>query len=175
MAFRNIAFSNMIRLGSQNNAGYVRIRSSDPIDQPEINFQHFGVGADSDIGAMMDALLGSAGCLPMFPSPSARLSPQSRRVLLVFRPMDTAKTPHRISRGLPIRSLVTTPLVRAPLGEMEIPWLSWTPRLRVRGVDGLRVVDASVFPKIFGAFPVVSTTMVGQKGSEAVLEDKDDW
>jgi choline dehydrogenase len=44
-------------------------------------------------------------------------------------------------------------------------------RFRVRGVGGLRVVDASVFPRIPGVFPVVSTFMVGQKGADVILED----
>jgi choline dehydrogenase len=42
---------------------------------------------------------------------------------------------------------------------------------RVKGVRGLRVVDASVFPRIPGVFPVVSTFMVSEKASDVVKED----
>jgi choline dehydrogenase len=41
----------------------------------------------------------------------------------------------------------------------------------VRGVDGLRVVDASVFPRILGSFPVVPIMMVSEKASDVILEE----
>jgi choline dehydrogenase len=44
-------------------------------------------------------------------------------------------------------------------------------RLRVRGVERLRVVDASAFPRLPGAFPAVATFMLSEKASELVLED----
>lgn len=40
---------------------------------------------------------------------------------------------------------------------------------RVRGVQGLRVVDASVYPKIPGTFTAVSTYMVGEKAADVIL------
>ena len=40
---------------------------------------------------------------------------------------------------------------------------------RVRGVSGLRVVDASVYPKIPGTFTLLSTYMVGEKASDVIL------
>jgi choline dehydrogenase len=46
-------------------------------------------------------------------------------------------------------------------------------RFRVRGVKGLRVVDASTFPRIPGVFPVVSTFMISEKASDVVKEDAD--
>ena len=38
-------------------------------------------------------------------------------------------------------------------------------------MGGLRVVDASVFPRIPGAFPVVATYMVSGKATDVLLED----
>jgi choline dehydrogenase-like flavoprotein len=40
---------------------------------------------------------------------------------------------------------------------------------RVRGVQGLRVVDASVYPKIPGTLTAVSTYMVGEKAADVIL------
>ena len=45
------------------------------------------------------------------------------------------------------------------------------PRLRVRGVTGLRVVDASVMPVICSGNTVAASMMIGEKGSDLVLED----
>jgi choline dehydrogenase-like flavoprotein len=42
---------------------------------------------------------------------------------------------------------------------------------RVHGVRGLRVVDASVFPRIPGFFIVSAVYMIGEKAADAILED----
>jgi hypothetical protein len=63
-----------------------------------------------------------------------------------------------------------------PIGSEYNPIAMLDSEFRVRGVDGLRVIDASVSPIIPGAFQAVATTMVGQKSSEVILEDrKDGW
>lgn len=44
-------------------------------------------------------------------------------------------------------------------------------RLRVRGVDGLRVVDASVMPTIVRANTNISTIAIAEKASDIIIED----
>ncbi|GKT76611.1 glucose-methanol-choline oxidoreductase:GMC oxidoreductase [Colletotrichum tofieldiae] len=48
------------------------------------------------------------------------------------------------------------------------------PRLRVYGVDGLRVVDCSIIPVLPDVNIVASVFMIGEKGSELIREDWDD-
>jgi choline dehydrogenase len=42
---------------------------------------------------------------------------------------------------------------------------------RVHGTEGLRVVDASVFPRIPGFFIVSAVYMIGEKAAEVILAD----
>lgn len=44
-------------------------------------------------------------------------------------------------------------------------------RFRVRGVAGLRVVDAPVFPRIPGTFIVLPIYMVSEKAADVILDD----
>ncbi len=65
----------LLRMNVQNDAGYVRITSSDPRDVPEINFEYFGVGEASDMGAMLDFIAWMRRIFAKVPAPYGPVVP----------------------------------------------------------------------------------------------------
>lgn len=71
---------------------------------------------------------------------------------------------YTVASGYHLTSSVKMAPLSDPLGVVS-------PRLRVRGVTALRVVDASVMPQIVAANPMASTYMIGEKGADMIKED----
>lgn len=44
-------------------------------------------------------------------------------------------------------------------------------RLRVHGIDGLRVIDASIFPAVTSGNPNAPAMLVSEEGADLVLAD----
>ena len=58
-----------------------------------------------------------------------------------------------------------------PIGADGDPMAVLDSKFRVRGVKGLRVVDASVYPRIPGSFTAVSTYLAAEKAAFDILEE----
>ncbi|GAP85149.2 putative alcohol dehydrogenase [Rosellinia necatrix] len=135
--------------------GTVTLRSADPLDPPEVNFRFFEDGAERDLQALLEALEVAGGVL--FSSSSSSSAEEAKEAL-------KTQAYSRSATGT------------CALGDTAAdPMAVVDAAFRVRGVDRLRVVDASVFPRPPGAFPVLATYMISRKAARAILEDGWRW
>jgi len=70
-----------------------------------------------------------------------------------------------------IGTTIFHPVGTAKMGLVSDPMAVVDERLRVRGLEGLRVIDASVMPTITSGNTNTPTIMIAAKGSEMVIED----
>jgi choline dehydrogenase len=56
------------------------------------------------------------------------------------------------------------------MGADDDPQAVLDPQLRVRGVPGLRVVDASVFPTIPSVNPVVTVMLTAERAADMIRQ-----
>ncbi|TVY59695.1 Oxygen-dependent choline dehydrogenase [Lachnellula suecica] len=162
----NIYDFSMVKINPQGRKGTLRLTSSNPVDMPDINFRFFEEGGDVDLQAMVDAVEFGRKVFDSVPSP---LGPFTE----IFpcngtRDCDVKET---IRAQTWSHHATSTCAIGADNDTLAV----LDSKYRVRGVDGLRVVDASAFPKTPGAFPVIPTFMLGMKASGVILEDPAKW
>jgi choline dehydrogenase-like flavoprotein len=174
---RNLWSWVILKAYTSNSGGVVRLRSSSPFDQPEINFHSFEegpTGHDDD----MQALANGVKYVRQLNGPPD--SPFSAEVQPGPKLPDDSE---------PLRDWIRKEAWgHHACGTCRIgrqPWQADTRRLReaavvdsrfrVHGVTGLRVVDASVFPHIPGYFICAAVFMIAEKAADTLLADSADY
>lgn len=138
--------------------GTIRIRSADPLQQPQIAPRY--LSADKDLQVMVDGVK----TLRDIHAQSAFRDLWDREMV----PGTDVKTDNQI--GDAIRTgggTVFHPVGTCRMGSDETAVVD--PQLRVTGVDRLRVIDASVMPKITSANTNAATLMIGERGADLIL------
>ena len=88
-----------------------------------------------------------------------------------FRPGPECQTDEEIAQGVgAISSSIFHPVGTVAMGTG--PEAVVDPQLRVRGIDRLRVVDASVMPTITSGNTNAPTMMIAEKGAAMIREDR---
>lgn len=154
----------MVKGSSVNNKGWVKLRSADPQEPPEINMNHYAPGSEPDMEAMKDVIawirtvykrVGITTVEPPCPGGSDAQG---------YCGKSDEEWLHRQTFG-------HHPTSTNRIGADDDPGAVLDSKFRVRGVTGLRVVDASAFARIPGVFPAVSTFLISEKASGEMIEE----
>lgn len=146
----------LVKMQTGNSAGTVKLRSKDPREAPEINFNYFTEQAEQDLQALVDGIELMLGVYDEVGVPYTVLSPNPETDMRQGI-MDIAFSHH-----------ATSSCRMGPAGHKDYCVDS---KFRVNGVDSLRVVDASVLPRVPGAMPNGPTFTISRKAYEVILED----
>lgn len=161
----------VLKAHTKNTAGTVTLRSANPRDVPEIVFRYFDEGTTANgedsadleavargvelaraIGSRTDDLMWFGAFDEVFPGPQAKGPEQTRSFI------KKEAWGHHAS-------------CTCPIGADDDPMAVLDSKLKVRGTTNLRVVDASVFPRIPGFFIVSSIYMVSEKATDEILAE----
>lgn len=160
----NVYGVSMVKGSSVNDKGWVKLRSADPRDPPEINFNHYAEGSGPDLEAMKDTI--------------AWIRTVYKRIgITTIEPPCPAGADEDGYCGesdeawLHKQTFGHHPTSTNRIGADDDPLAVLDSKFRVRGVAGLRVIDASAFARIPGVFPVVSTFMISEKASGEMVEE----
>ncbi|KAK2609459.1 hypothetical protein N8I77_002956 [Diaporthe amygdali] len=148
----------ILKAHPRNRAGSVTLRSANPLDVPEIVFNYFQDGADDDLQALYEAIELARDAF------ARQLVPTVESL-----PGNTTATEAEIKQYVRDGAWGHHASSTCPIGTDDDPYAVLDSNFRVRGVRGLRVVDASVYPRIPGTFTAVSTYMVGEKAADVIL------
>jgi choline dehydrogenase len=138
--------------------GHVTLKSADPHHPPRIVLNLFAEAADIDT-----AIRGVAAARAIYRTP-----PQALITGRELRPGPGVNTREEFVSYIRANGGVTQhPVGTCAMGVGREAVVD--ERLRVRGIDGLRVADASIMPTVPGGNTNAATIMVGEKASDLIL------
>ncbi|KAJ4400330.1 hypothetical protein N0V91_008789 [Didymella pomorum] len=150
-----------LKAESRNNAGTVTLRSADPQDVPDIRKRNFAVGGDEDLDALVEGMKYGRKAF-------ADLVPLDGRFTEVW-PGKQVKTDAQLREFAKYEAWGHHASCTAPIGADDDVNAVLDGNFKVRGVEGLRVVDASSFPKIPGTYLALPTYMISEKAADVIL------
>ncbi len=148
----------ILKAHTGNRAGVVSLRSADPRDPPQVDFHYFCQGEAEDLGAVIAAIrfvrnlgAGIGELIEQEEEPGAHLTDDAQLAQYV---RDRAWGHHASC------SCAIGP--REQGGVLDSAF-------QVHGTTGLRIVDASIFPRIPGFFIAGAIYMAAEKAADVIL------
>jgi choline dehydrogenase-like flavoprotein len=152
----------VLKAHTGNRAGTVTLRSADPLEPPSIDFRFFDEQGDADLKAMVEGV--------RFVRRIAR--PLRERGLIVREevPGDQVVAENELADFVRFNAwghhACGTCAIGSPADNGVL-----TSDFRVHHTKNLRVVDASIFPRIPGFFIASAVYMIGEKAADVILSE----
>jgi choline dehydrogenase-like flavoprotein len=156
----------VLKAHTNNCGGVVTLRSADPQDRPEINFHYFEEGT-GDHNQDLDAAVEGVKFVRALNKPLYELGWADHELL----PGLDKQTDEELREFVRTQAWGHHASCTCPIGTDHDPMAVLDSNFRVRGAHGLRVVDASVFPRIPGFFIVSSIYMIAEKAADVIIAD----
>jgi choline dehydrogenase len=162
---RNYLTWAVLKAHTNNRAGEVTLRSSDPRDVPHVNFRYFEEGTP-DNGEDLDSVVDGIRFVRRL---TAKLKQQGM-IAKEELPGDPLQSDDELREFVRSHAWGHHASCSCAIGPREQNGVLDS-AFRVYGTRGLRVVDASVFPRIPGFFIATSVYMIGEKAADVILRD----
>ncbi|MBI3714763.1 MAG: GMC family oxidoreductase N-terminal domain-containing protein [Betaproteobacteria bacterium] len=143
--------------------GHIRIADTDPHAAPKITLNYLSTESDRNIAIDSLRLTRRISQAPAL----ARYHPQE------FKPgPELSSNADLVKAAGDIGTTIFHPVGTAKMGPAADAMAVVDARLRVHGIEGLRVIDASIMPTITSGNTNSPTVMIAEKGSEFVRADR---
>jgi choline dehydrogenase len=139
----------------------VRITSTDPAAAPEIRLNYLSTDEDREVAARSMRFTRKIMAAPAL----AKYSPQE------WRPGPSAESDEALVRAAgDLGTTIFHPVGTCRMGSDRKAVVD--DRLRVHGIEGLRVIDASIMPRITSGNTNAPTYMIAERGAEFLVTDE---
>lgn len=153
----------LLKAHTNNRAGEVTLRSADPRDTPHVNFRYFEEGDDSQSEDLQSVIAGIK-----FIRETTKALKQSGLIEEEEIPGNHVRTDAELGQFVRDNAWGHHASCTCAIGARDTGGVL-TSDFKVHGTTGLRVVDASVFPRIPGFFIVSAVYMIGEKAADVIL------
>jgi len=155
----------VLKAHTVNSAGRVTLRSADPHDTPQINFRYFTEGSD-ETGEDLESVVEGV----KFVRKMTGNLVEGGLIVEETLPGKECRTDEDLRTFVRNNAWGHHASCTCPIGPREKGGVL-SSDFRVHGTQGLRVVDASVFPRIPGFFIVCAIYMIAEKAADVILTD----
>ena len=153
----------ILKAHTKNTKGRVTLKDANPRHMPDIQFNYFQEGGDEDMRAVVKAVKDARSLIE---NPQA-----SQHIVEELHPGPAVQSDEEIATYVRKEAWGHHASCSAKIGADDDSMAVLDSKFRVRGIERLRVVDACVFPRIPGFFPVAAIMMIGEKAADAILKD----
>lgn len=152
----------VLKAHTNNTAGRVLLKSRNPRDTPLVNFHYFDEGNDTTRADLEAVLAGVKKAREINGSIDHLIAQE-------VEPGNKISTDDALREWIKNGAWGHHASCSNKMGRASDPMAVVDSNFQVHGTTGLRVVDASVFPRIPGFFIVTSVYMIAEKATDVIL------